>query len=587
MHTKSTRLLVVLLFFFGSITAQNFSLPNFQSESERLLVAPPPIPIGITTPPTLPVRTMAEWEELQAVIITWIGHTTILTEIVRAARLECMVVICCENQAVVTQAKNKLTTNGVDISTNVTFLIAPNNSVWVRDYGPNCVYANDVDSLYFVDWIYNRPARPKDDTISTTIAPFFNAPLYSTSAAPTDLVNTGGNFMSDGMGTAFSSKLILDENKFGNPYGVTVKTESQIDEILSDFMGIDRYIKMTSLPYDEIHHIDMHMKLLDEETLMVGEYPTGVADGPQIEANIQYVLSNFKSSFGQPYKVVRIPMPPENGHYPNSNGDYRTYANAVFVNKTIIVPFYELQYDTIAQQIWQKTMPGYNVVGIDCNSIIGLSGAIHCITKEVGVADPLRIVHQPLICQDNSNSPNSYSLYATIQHRSGVAGAIVFYTTDLSLPWQSTDMWQGIIPNGDWFGAIPVQPAGSTVYYYIEATAVNGKTLVRPLPAPSGWWKFCVTQSIGTKELGVAELLDIYPNPASSITVIPVNSSVKTGGNILIYNSLGQMMQEVFSGEIPSGNTNYFLDAGQLAAGTYFVRLQTGGQVRMKKLVVR
>lgn len=38
-------------------------------------------------------------------------------------------------------------------------------------------------------------------------------------------------------------------------------------------MGIDRYIKMDELPYDGIHHIDMHMKLLDEETLLVGEYP--------------------------------------------------------------------------------------------------------------------------------------------------------------------------------------------------------------------------------------------------------------------------------------------------------------------------
>ncbi len=100
--------------------------------------------------------------------------------------------------------------------------------------------------------------------------------------------------MSDGMGTAFASSLILDENEFGNPYNVSVKTESQIDGILSDFMGIDRYIKMNPLPYDVIHHIDMHMKLLDEETLIVGEYPAGVADGPQIEANIQYVLNNFQ-----------------------------------------------------------------------------------------------------------------------------------------------------------------------------------------------------------------------------------------------------------------------------------------------------
>ncbi|MBC7774746.1 MAG: agmatine deiminase family protein [Phycisphaerae bacterium] len=587
MRTKTTLAFLAPLFFAGILYSQTIELPRYATDAERQMDPPAFLPIGITTPPSAPVRTMAEWEELQALVITWNGQQNILTEIVRAARLECKVVICCENQTVVTQAKTKLNSSGVDLSSNVTFLVAPNNSIWVRDYGPNCVYANDVDSLYFVDWIYNRPNRPKDDTIATTIAPFFNVPLYSTSAAPTDLVNTGGNFMSDGMGTAFASQLILDENKPGNSYGVTSKTETEINGIFSDFMGIDRYIKMTPLPYDGIHHIDMHMKLLDEETLLVGKYPTGIADGPQIEANIQYVLNNFKSAFGTPYKVVRVPMPPENGQYPNTTGDYRTYANAVFVNKTIIVPFYQQQYDTTAQRIWQETMPGYKVVGIDCNAIIPSLGAIHCITKEIGVNDPLRIIHQALQCQDNSNAPDAYSIYATIQHRSGIFGAKVFYTTNLSADWKSTDMWQGIIANDDWFGAIPTQPAGSTVYYYIEATAFNGKTLTRPITAPTGWWKFCVTQNSSTEEATAVDMLDIYPNPASAVTVIPVQSSSNARGNILVYNSLGQMVLEVFAGEIPSGNTNYFLDAGKLASGTYFVKLQTGGQVRVRKLVVR
>ena len=542
---------------------------------------------SFTTPPQSPVRAMAEWEELQSLIITWRDHPDILSEIVRAARQECNVVICCNNATVVTQAKSKLTSKGVDFSSNVSFVVVPNNSVWVRDYGPNCVYSNDVDSLYFVDWIYNRTNRPQDNVIASTLAPYFGVPLYNTSAAPTDLVNTGGNFMSDGMGTAFASKLILSENDSANPYGVSVKTESQIDGILSDFMGIDRYIKMTALPYDLIHHIDMHMKLLDEETLLVGQYPEGIADGPQIEANIQYVLNHFQSAFGTPYKVIRIPMPPQDGDYPDVGADYRTYANAVFVNKTVILPFYETQYDTTAQRIWQESLPGYKIVGVDCNSIIGLSGAIHCITKEVGVNDPLRIIHQELQCQENGNTPGGYAVNASIQHRSGIAGAKIFYTTDLSAAWQNTDMWQGIIANDDWFGSIPAQAGGSTVYYYIEASAVNGKTFARPITAPEGWWKFCVTPASGTDEPAAVTLLDIYPNPASAITAVPVQSAAKAQGNILVYNSLGQMVEEVFEGEIPSGSSTYFLDAGKLAGGTYYVKLQTRGQVQVKKLIVK
>ncbi len=588
MRTKTTLAFFAALFYLSGLSSQTVDLPRFETDAERLIQPPSFLPIGITTPPVSPVRTMAEWEELQSLVITWTdSQAQILAEIVRAAREECTVVIACNTLNTVTSAKTKLTSAGVDFATKVDFVIAPNNSIWVRDYGPNCVYANDVDSLYFVDWIYNRPTRPKDDTIATTLAPYFNVPLYSTSASPTDMVNTGGNFMSDGMGTAFASSLILNENAPGNIYGVTAKTETQINDILSDFMGINRYIKMAPLPYDVIHHIDMHMKLIDEETLLVGKYPAGVADGPQIEANILYVLNNFKSSFGTPYKVIRIPMPPANNEYPDTDGDYRTYANAVFVNKTVILPFYEQQFDTTAQRIWQESLPGYKIVGIDCNNIIPSLGAIHCITKEVGVNDPLRIVHQALPCQDNSLISGGYLIQAKIQHRDGVAGAKVFYTTDLSASWQSIDLTQGIIPDDNWVGPIPLQAVGSTVYYYIEATAGNGKTLTRPLPAPNGWWKFCVTSSSGAQEPEAVSMLDLYPNPASAITVVPVLSSSNAHGNLAVFNSLGQLVHQIFEGEIPAGTTNYFLDARDLASGTYFVKLQTGAQVRMQKLVVR
>ena len=73
--------------------------------------------------------------------------------------------------------------------------------------------------------------------------------------------------MADGLGTGFSSNLVVNENP--------THSIAEIDTIMKQFMGIDRYIKMNELPYDGIHHIDMHMKLLDEETILMGEYPAG------------------------------------------------------------------------------------------------------------------------------------------------------------------------------------------------------------------------------------------------------------------------------------------------------------------------
>ena len=279
------------LLFVLVLTSNLFSqdLPHWETEEEKLHREKYGFPVFEITsdPPPSPVRGMAEWEELQGVIITWTSYLTILRQIVDYAQEEGLVYIICSDS---NSVKNYLTQNNIPLR-NLKFLITGFNSIWVRDYGPWTAYTNDYDTLNIIDWIYNRPARPLDDVTPVFFANYIDAPIYQTTTPPYNLIHTGGNLMVDGHGTAFSSKLILNEN--------STKTEAQIDEIMNLFLGIDRYIKMDNLPYDGIHHIDMHIKLLDEETLLVGQYPPGVADGPQIEANLQYVLNNFQTCFGR------------------------------------------------------------------------------------------------------------------------------------------------------------------------------------------------------------------------------------------------------------------------------------------------
>ena len=209
-----------------------------------------------------------------------------------------------------------------------------------------------------------------------------------------------------------------------------------------------------------------------------------------------------------------IPSPPDAaGHYPDNNGDYRTYTNSVFVNKTIILPTYAQQYDTTAIRIYQEALPGYNIVGINCNSIIPSLGAIHCITKEVAAADPLLISHQPL--HDTYNTTTPYQVDALIRHRSSIAAANLFYRTDTLVAYTQTTMTttDGI----HWTGFISPQPAGTRVYYYVQATSVSGKTQVRPLPAPAGYWKFDVLASVGIPEMHDSFTVGkVFPNPAKN-----------------------------------------------------------------------
>ncbi|MBK7093953.1 MAG: agmatine deiminase family protein [Saprospiraceae bacterium] len=569
-------LLLINLF----LSAQNEFYPKAMAPWEKDLVKDHLEAFsGIKNPPVSRVRSMAEWEEAQALLITWTSYPSVLAPIVKAAQKEGNVIIVCSDSIAV---KQSLKANQIDTSLNIKYLIAPFNSVWVRDYGPNTVYKDDIDSMYLVDWIYNRP-RYKDDTVSNAVAKLLNVPLFNTAKAPYDLVNTGGNFMSDGSGQAFASMLVLDENDEDNKYGESNHSEEDVDSIMYLFMGIENYIKMTLLPNDGIHHIDMHMKLLDETTLLVGQYPKGLPDEPQIEANIQYVLDSFKTVFGTDFNIIRIPMPPySNGTYPG-NGFNRTYTNAVFFNKTVIIPAYEEKYDTTAIRIWKEALPGYTIAPVNCNGPIQSGGAVHCISKEIGVADPLRIVHNPLKGEFDESAAGYYT-EAKIQHVSGIKQAGIWLRTDTSSSFELIEMIKK--DNNIWSASFPGFTKGQEIQYYIEAIANNGRTRNLPMPAPKSFCRFKIKGTSATDEiLETAAINEIYPNPASAITCITLNNHNNNQIDLFISDGFGRKIKTIYSGR--SLKQNYFINAADFKPGIYFVVLQTKKGIQTKKLVVR
>jgi hypothetical protein len=351
---------------------------------------------------------------------------------------------------------------------------------------------------------------------------------------------------------------------------------------------------MEILPYDGIHHIDMHMKLLDEETLLWAQYPNGVADGPQIEANLLYVLDNFNSVFGTPYKVVRVAAPPDysgNGTpiYPNnSSADYRTYSNSVFVNKTVLLPVYEGPFDTTAVRIYQENLPGYRIVPIDCRDIIGASGAIHCITHSVGVNDPLLISHQGLA--DTYDTQNPYEVQALMKHRSGISAAQLYYTTDTLAGFTVIDLQTGFV-NDTYLGAIPPQAAGTTVYYYLRGISESGKVQVRPITAPEGWYSFRVIDTANVTQTHFQEMLNIFsvkafPNPASGMVCIPVTMEAGQNIQLELLDLNGRLVQTIHSGSVYAGENRFYVDAATLAAGAYNIKANTRFGTTNQKLMV-
>jgi agmatine/peptidylarginine deiminase len=546
----------------------------------------------ITTPPTNSgIRAMAEWEELQALNITWAAFPALLKQIVAAGRLETQVLIITDDPAGTEDYLMTTNTGGPAFENmdNVTLIQGDFNSIWTRDYSANPVYGSVVDSLFMVDWIYNRP-RPDDDATPVLISEELSVPLYATTQSPYKIMNTGGNFMCDGFGTAFASNLILDENDGDGDYDIIypIQTEEQIDNIMNMFMGIDRYIKMPILPFDGIHHIDMHMKLVNENTLLVSEYPEGVADGPQINANIEYVLANFNSMFDTPYNVVRIPAPPSvSGLYPDNGGAYRTYTNGVFVNNTIIFPTYREEYDTTAYRIWGEACPGYTLVGIDCdnqgNNIISQSGAIHCITHSVGVSDPLLISHLPL--EDTFVTTGAYTVNAYMNHKDGIASGILYYSLNNGTNWAQVSMTN--TTDNNWSANIPAQPVGTIINYYVQGTANTGKVQVRPMPAPQGFWTFEVLGEVSVAEYETPSFGKVFPNPAGAITCVELNFQQKDNGHIFLVDMSGKRVMDIHNGNFNYGINKFFFNAESLEAGVYRLVAQSTSCIISHAVVVK
>ncbi len=77
-----------------------------------------------------------------------------------------------------------------------------------------------------------------------------------------------------------------------------------------------------------------------------------------------------------------------------------------------------------------------------------------------------------------------------------------------------------------------------------------------------------------------------YPNPFNPTTVIsyqlPVNSNVK----LTVYNTLGQKVAILVDQKQESGQHSVIFDASGLVSGVYYYQLRTGGQSRIRKMVL-
>ncbi len=411
-----------------------------------------------TEPPSGVIRNPAEWEPSEGVLVRW--PLGISVAIIAEMSENVMVTTICANQSQENSARSAYISGGVNMD-NVQFIHAPTNTYWVRDYGPWFIFSDG--NIGIVDPIYNRP-RPDDDVIPQVIGEEWDIPVYGM-----DLIHTGGNHMSNGLGTSMSTRLVYDENPD--------KTETEVDSIMYAYLGND----YTVLDYVEnwgIHHIDCWAKFLSPATILVKDVPQSDPSYTRLNERADF-LSQQMSPWGRPYTVVRVYCP-----------SGTAYTNSLILNDKVLVPIFNNSWDDEALQTYQDAMPGYEVIGFTGSWLD--DDALHCRTMGVPDMQMLFIEHIPL--KDQRSSTNDYLVEANIYAYSGESliedSLKIYYSVDDGL-WQSSPLYSYPGPNA-YYGYIPAQPSGSEVAYYLKAADYSGRVETHPFIGEPGAHRFNV-----------------------------------------------------------------------------------------------
>lgn len=427
-----------------------------------------------TPPPAGEPRFVAEFEPMQGVMIRY--PLGIPTSLVADLSNNCRVYCITQQQS---SAQNAFQNAGVNMS-NVTFVNAPTDSYWVRDYGPWYIFEDRTPAI--VDNRYNRP-RPNDDNMSQVFANFWNIPMYGM-----NLEHTGGNMMEDGRGHGVSDELVFNEN--GN-------NEENVRQKMREYLGIDPYHVTIDPQGDYIAHVDCWGKYLAPDKILIARLPQSNSHYNDYEQVAQY-FENTNCCWGYPYQVFRVDEP----------GGYTVapYTNSLILNKSVYVPMGDnATYNQGAIEVYQQAMPGYNIVPVYNNDwSIGWENtdALHCRTRGVMDFEMLFVDHREVL-HGEQEWQAQYPVVSKFIAYSGQElkqdSLLVYYRIDEG-EYQVAHMTSTGNPD-EYVGYITGAPSGSSVEYYVFGADESGHRYTQPVFAELEPHRFTVGAFVPTGEL--------------------------------------------------------------------------------------
>lgn len=353
-------LLLTLVLLSTTSFAKSAPLPNWIDHSQESIDKGASRAQPTTPPPTGSFRIPAEYEKIKSVVLGWTAYPEILNGIVKN--------VLAETDAEIWAMQGP---NTYENNSRYHKITCPINSVWVRDYGPFGLLeradANPAPAI--VDTVYRHwQYRKNDDAAPRCLGSAENVPVYSM-----PLILDGGNFLIDSKGNFFTTKRTYMWN--------SDKSEEEVNRLLKAYYNVKtinvvEYAGFPGEPADGTGHIDMFVKLLSDDTVLISQ-----ANEEPFKSNaekaVQY-FSSIKAPNGQPYKIIRV----KNWF---DGKTWYTYTNSLIVNGMVMMPAYKGKdaENKAAAAAYEQGIPGVKVRMIYSDNSIVSGGSIHCVTQTI------------------------------------------------------------------------------------------------------------------------------------------------------------------------------------------------------------
>lgn len=531
-------------------------------------------PILIWSQPLPLVRMCAEWEPARGTLIRW--PLGIPYSLVRELAEDDSLYILTENSQEAIQAYDNFAQQDVNLD-HCRFLMADTYSHWTRDWGPVSIFDGN-EEWAIVDPMFNGyPWVPggtrwweEDDAVNAVLGGYFGCDVYQLPA-----YFTGGNIMTDGHGTGFSTYQMINEN-------LPLMDQTTFIELIETYTGIDNYIITNNIEDYGIQHIDCGAKLLDEETILVKQLPAWHPEYERLEQLAEFLAAQT-GCYGRPYNIHRIYCGSYNGN------ETAAYTNSLILNEKVLVPLFGIESDASALQTFQNLMPGYEVLGFHSASWYYYD-ALHCRTRAIFDRHMLLIWHKQLISAPLD--AESYEIKTMIKaySQTGLVPDSLQVRWRLSgeTDWQSCQLQETAHP--DSFTAnLPVQEPGAVVEYHLTAADSSGRRESLPRTAPAGFYLFRVEHSSSADEIVSDQtgfLVENHPNPFNPRTVFRFYLAGEATVKLDIFNIRGEREIKLLEENFSPGWHDVTWDADLFPSGIYLYRMIAGNQVKTGRTIL-